>query len=99
MISPTIGRMVWYHPSPVDLATFTQYDAAQPFHAMVVFVWDDRMVNLVVFDHCGQSVTRSSVKLLQDNDTSDGESPCAEWMPYQKGQAAKVEALEKEKSQ
>lgn len=98
MITPTIGRKVWYYPSDQDLAV-TQRLGDQPYDASVVFVHGDRMVNLVVWDHIGMFFSRTSVQLLQDGDPAvgGGISYC-EWMPYQKGQAAKHEALEKEKA-
>lgn len=91
MIKPTIGRVVWFTPAKDDPA---QYDKKQPLAALVVYVHSDRMVNLAVFDQNGQMTHgRTSVPLHQDGD----ERPAgyfAEWMPYQKGQAAKTEALE-----
>jgi hypothetical protein len=41
----------------------------------------------------GSPFAATSVQLLQDDDVSLG-GTTAEWMPYQKGQAAKTEALE-----
>jgi len=97
VITPTIGRMVWYTPNSWDLTQAVRKDE-QPFHAMVVYVWNDRLVNLVVYDHNGMFFTKTSVKLLQDDAMPNEGEPYAQWMPYQKGQAAKYEALEKEKA-
>ena len=86
MIKPTIGRVVWYHPvgSTSD---------EQPLAAIIAHVWSDTCVNLAVFDSNGVAINQTSVFLHQ----GEGEVPAssfAEWMPFQKGQAAKVEQLE-----
>jgi hypothetical protein len=92
MIKPTNGRIVWFTPGPRD--AIGRYDTAQPLAAIVTHVLNDRLVNLCVFDSAGNAAARTSVPLLQDDD--DRPEGCfAEWMPYQKGQAAKTEALEK----
>jgi hypothetical protein len=88
MIKPTVGRVVWFHPprSTPD---------HQPQAALVAYVWSDTLVNLAVFDHNGIASNYTSVLLYQ----GEGERPASEfceWMPYQQGQAAKTEALEKE---
>lgn len=88
MIKPTVGRVVWYwvaQPSPQK----------QPLAAMVANVIDDSHVNLVVFDAEGNSHGEKNVTLIQEEGTEMTGSPYCEWMPYQKGQAAKTEALEK----
>jgi hypothetical protein len=85
MISPTIGRKVWYFPSDDDLSKFGMVKHGdQAFDASVVYVWSDTCVNLVVRDHDGTQSVRTSVAI-----NVDGASPHAEWMPYQIGQAAK----------
>jgi len=84
MIKPTIGRVVWYRPNKYDDA-FAFYQV-EPLAAMVVRVWNDRMVNLVVFDPNGLPLSRTSVRLIQEGDPIGSESYC-EWMPYQLGQA------------
>lgn len=93
MISPTAGRIVWYHPAKTEmLAHALPYPT--PLAAIVAYVWDDRMVNLTVFDANGAMHAKTSVKLVQDGDERPTGSYC-EWMPFQKGQAAKAEQLEK----
>ena len=85
MIPPTIGRVVWFwptQPSPVQ----------QPYAAMVAYVHNERCINIGGFDHNGNPFSQTSVQLLQDDDVPRG--ACCSWMPYQKGQAAKTEALE-----
>jgi hypothetical protein len=91
MIQPSNGRVVLFQPG----ASFNgvQYDRTQKLAATVVHVWNDRMVNLAVFDSIGHCYAMTDVQLLQDLDEPRGDTWC-EWMPYQKGQAAKTEALE-----
>lgn len=88
MITPTPGRIVWFHPA--------SQTAPQPQAAIVTYVWSDTMVNLCVFDMHGIPRAEQSVVLLQDGglSSSQGLSRWCEWMPYQKGQATKTEALE-----
>lgn len=91
MIKPTIGRVIWFTPS--QEARKANND--QPFAAIVAYVHSDTMVNLAVFDANGNIVSKTSVYLYQ----GEGERPTsyyAEWMPYQQGQAAKTDALEKQ---
>ena len=91
MISPSIGRVVWFWPTKeVDVP-----EPEQPNAALVVYVWGDRMVNLVVFDSNGNSRGETSVTLLQDDDVPNACGRFASWMPYQVGQAKKHEAEDK----
>jgi hypothetical protein len=92
MIKPTVGRVVWYHPDNVDNIIHTK---GQPPAGIVAHVWSDSCVNLAVFDSNGRTHNYTSVFLYQ-GDTERPSSCYAEWMPYQKGQAAKTEALEKQ---
>lgn len=96
MIIPSNGRIVWYTPARVNDAdrNITQHNGIVPLAAMVVHVWGDRMVNLVVFDSKGAVWSRANVTLLQDDDPKPEEGRFCSWMPYQKSQAAKTEALE-----
>lgn len=91
MINPTVGRVVWYHPGASDPG----FDGSgRPLAAIVAHVWSDTCVNLACFDRNGIAFNRTSVFLYQ-GDTERPSSQYAEWMPYQKGRAAKTEALEK----
>lgn len=91
MISPTIGRRVWYWPSDQDLglterkpvSLMTASDRTQPCDAGVVYVHGDRLVNLTVADHNGVMHARTSMTLLQDDDKPDPGCAYAQWMPYQ----------------
>lgn len=93
MITPTVGRQVWFWPSKDKVAEMQPaFDRTQPMAATVTWVWDDRRVNLAVLDQNAKPYPMIGVKLLQEGDApAEGES-YAEWMPYQKGQAAKAEA-------
>lgn len=86
MITPTNGRIVWFSP-----ANYT----GDPLAAIVCHVHSDRMVNLLVIDSGGQTVAVTSVPLLQDDDRPPAGQRYCQWMPYQKGQAAKTEELQK----
>jgi hypothetical protein len=89
MIEPTVGRVVLYRAPGHD-------PAAQPFAAHVAFVHSNRLVNLLIIDHDGITYPGTEIPLLQDGDQVPVEAHrgYAEWMPYQKGQAAKTEALQ-----
>ena len=94
MIHPSNGRIVWFTPAFEHAAPIVQHDIKLPLAAMIVHVWGDRMVNLVVFDSDGKSWPMTSVTLLQDDDLKPEHGRFCSWMPYEKGQAAKAEALE-----
>jgi uncharacterized protein (DUF1501 family) len=96
MIKPTVGRVVWFTPKrSLTKSTFggiREYDG-QPMAATIAYVWTDHMVNLQVIDHDGTAHAKGSVPLIQDGEPKPDGFFC-EWMPYQKGQAAKTEQLE-----
>lgn len=89
MISPTVGRVVLFWPS----RGAGEPQVQQPYAATVAYVHSDIMVNLSVVDHNGKQFGATSVPLVQDDAPAPVGYYC-EWMPYQKGQAAKTEALE-----
>jgi hypothetical protein len=86
MIKPTVGRVVWYW-----LGAHTPQ--REPLAAMVAAVITDSIVNLSVIDAEGNQFGAKGVPLVQDGEKPPAMAYC-EWMPYQKGQAAKTEALE-----
>jgi len=90
MIGPTVGRIVWYWPSKGDHPE----PSTGPLAAIVTHVYNSRRVNLRVFDSEGEAHALTDILLLQPEDDRPDESRWCEWMPYQKGQAAKTEALE-----
>jgi len=79
MISPTIGRVVLVHRG--------KSNQAEP--ALVSYVHGDRCINVGGFDLNGNPFAATSLQLLQDDDTPTNPNYYAEWMPYQKVQAAK----------
>lgn len=89
MILPTVGRVVWYHPSQLDPGI---PPGDQPLAALVTHVWSDRMVNLAVFSSEGVPFPRTIVRLVQEGDEAPLELGQAEWMPFQIGQAKRHEA-------
>ena len=88
-IAPTIGRVVLFQPAHVPEAEHS----AQPWPALICYVHSDRCINVAAFDENGNNFPASSVPLLQDGDEKPAAGYFAEWMPYQKGQAAKTDAL------
>ncbi|NWG25673.1 MAG: hypothetical protein HXY30_14875 [Pseudorhodoplanes sp.] len=95
MIMPSNGRIVLFTPARSEDRPVAQHDPAQPLAAIVAHVWNERLINLCAFDSHGVPLPVTSVPLVQDGDPKP-EGFFAEWMPYQKGQAAKAEALEKQ---
>lgn len=97
IITPSVGRKVWYRPSksdlvgPIPMCISGSLDAgsAQPLDATVIAVWGDRMVNVLVTDVYGKQYPKLSVALLQEDDVPPTTGGYAEWMPYQVGQAKK----------
>ncbi len=86
MIKPTIGRVMWYWPAK-------EHRGEQPWAAIVTFVHNDNMVNLVVWNPNSDGQPKSSVPIVQDGSPHTvGDSPYVEWMPFQIGQAKKHEA-------
>lgn len=97
MIEPTVGRVVWYFAGVNDVRLHKDGVDVQPAHAaLVVDVADNTTISVCAFGRDGYPNARTYVRLLQNGDKppTDGSSWC-EWMPFQKGQAAKTEAAEK----
>ena len=90
MITPTVGRVVWYFPEGKP-----EGKPYPVYTALVAHVWGDEMINIAYFDSNGIPGSATSVYLQQDGGEDHTAVPHCEWMPYQKGQAAKVEELEK----
>lgn len=98
IITPTIGRQVWFWPNG---NTFGVPGASQPeafmsdqaMAATIVCVWSDRMVNLQVLDHGGAPHMLRSIRLKQAGDEDSSQAYC-EWMPYQAGQAKRIDQAE-----
>lgn len=102
IITPTIGRCLWYWPSDHDRGLLTtkpetiiQANNTQACDAHVVCVHGDRLINIALFDHNGKHHRRTSVTLVQPGDTPpEGASFCT-WMDYQVNQAQTEEATGK----
>lgn len=90
VITPTIGRRVWYWPNVQDHygidggEPMTQLAMGQACDAGVVFVHNDRRVNLSVTDHEGKLHRRTDVRLVQGDERANSDEAYATWMPYQK---------------
>lgn len=101
LIKPTVGRVVWYWPSPATMAVHDMFsnEPTQPMAAHVAYVWHDRMVNLVAYDHKGKVHALPSVSLIQPgDDVPEGRDFC-QWMPHQvkeQGQAIPATVFSKE---
>lgn len=90
IITPTVGRKVWFRPNGAtshNSVPFNIMNRNHPLDATVIYVWNDRLVNLLVIDHVGATHAIGSVELRQQNDSSDRQGWYCEWMPYQVGQA------------
>lgn len=76
-ILPTVGRVVWFTPSRLtgDYG-FTHIDGRKPLAALVTHVFQDALVNLVVFDSNGVPHSRTSVPLVPEH------GYFCSWMPY-----------------
>lgn len=86
MITPTVGRTVWFRGR-------AGYRTEQPQCAFIAFVHGNNACNLQVLDSAGNA------SAMQDVAHWDGEGNAPayahwQWMPYQKGQAAKNDDLE-----
>lgn len=90
MIKPTVGRVIWVRRS-------TSFDMKQPECAHIVYVHSDTMINVAGWDANGTPFALTSVYLQQDGvpapdwtkpNASGHHGTYAEWMPFQKGQAA-----------
>lgn len=100
IIKPVIGRKVWYRHdgrSATDVMGGLVHPVAysdQPMDATIIYVWGDRMVNLRITDHAGNTFALSSVTLVQEGDATPGGRHC-EWMPFQRGQVRKDAAIDR----
>lgn len=93
IINPTVGRVVWFFPSPrsADHRPGAMLDQQQPFAATVVYVHDAGTVNLVYHDHMGCRFCAHHVALRGPGEEWPSGLDAWEWMPYQLGQAAKAD--------
>lgn len=80
-IIPDVSRHVHFTPEGEDTGLMVRR-GAQPLHAVVIFVINERTVNLAITDHDGHFHTRIGVTLVQPGDELPGGSYC-QWMPHQ----------------
>lgn len=93
LIPPTVGRNVYFQPSSDQLrGVFTQNDFMkpvkdrQPLFANILYVRNDRLVDINIQDHSGRLHFQANVQMVQAGDpVPDGNY--AYWMPWQVGQA------------
>lgn len=93
MIEPSVGRIVHYVPHPDDMLPVVR--RGDPLAAIVAAVHDAHCVNLCVIDGNGEHHSKTSVRLVQPGEGAPP-PPYCQWMPYQIGQAAKTEQLQKQ---
>lgn len=87
-IVPTIGRQVWFWASGAKRVKADSDKSVQPEAATVVYVCDERCVNLQVLDVKGRSRAVLRAVLIQPDDTwNESTGAHCQWMPYQVGQA------------
>lgn len=93
-IIPTVGRVVYF--TPASTSPLIRDYKSGVCAALVTAVHNDNCVNLAVFDASGNQYARRSVchvsTVTADDDVKKYDT--WDWMPYQKGQAAKNEQLE-----
>ena len=93
-IAPTVGRVVYF--TPASTSPLIRDYKSGVCTALITAVHNDNCVNLAVFDANGQHHSRCSVchvsTVPADDDAKKYDT--WDWMPYQKGQAAKTEQLE-----
>lgn len=100
MIKPTVGRIVLYWealPGGFNRPELIEKHMAsvQPQAAIVTFVHPDSdRINVTRFSSEGIAIPQTDVPLVQDDAARPSHGGWAEWMPYQKGQAAKTQSLE-----
>jgi hypothetical protein len=81
MISPTVGRVVWFWSGH-------EWRALQPEAALIVFVHSDIMVNLAIFDLAGRFRNRTRVELYQGEGDRPEDAFC-EWIRDERALPAK----------
>lgn len=86
IIKPTVGRKVWFRPSSLPLRASLEVHDGQPCDATILYVWNDRRVNLLVAGPTGVTQRLLDVTLRQSGDAppiSAFSFGYAEWMPCQ----------------
>lgn len=91
MIKPTVGRVVWFWPGYNLPPGFILHNHMQPCEARIAYVWSDQMLNICATDQAGNQHPFTSVPLIQDDQPKPSAGFFCSWMPYQVGQAKKLE--------
>lgn len=88
-ITPTVGRVVYFNPNGMQLASdFRAPRDGEPLAAIVAAVLPNGVhLNLSVIDALGQHHAVTSVPLVQEGQPEPEAGPFAYWMPYQLAQA------------
>jgi hypothetical protein len=73
--TPEIGQPVWYYADHARTKGMKSHDWDVPFAALVTYVWDDRLVNLLVVDHDGSTFALARVPVFQGDDEDDRSAP------------------------
>lgn len=96
-ILPTVGRVVLFHLGAGYIPPNWEAtpDGSNTYSARIAYVHSPNMLNLAVDDANGVARGFTSVPLVQGDDEAPIGNWC-EWMPYQKGQAARAEQLERQ---
>ena len=91
MITPTIGRKIWFWPNQTNMFSCSVLDATQAFDATIVFVHGANRINIQTVDHVGTTYVLHNVYLQQEGAPEPllGTFYCT-WMPYQLGQTTPV---------
>ena len=87
-LKPSIGRFVFFYP------TDRRGEGDQPLVGIVVHVWDDRHVNLAVFDRNGTPMshppTNIRVVWAHEKPPEDERVPYCTYRSYRPSEAAKA---------
>lgn len=86
---PTIGRVIYLYDNAM-----TGVD--RPYLGMVADVIGGHTINAVAFSHDGDLIVGGLQNVPHDSDKAPDAKVWWDWMPYQKGQAAKTEELQRE---
>lgn len=81
LIQPELGRVVYYYPSSQDDGIEGVGD--MPLAAVIVQVWDERCVNLAVFDRAGALHSRTSVICYPEDQPMPRDCPRWAWRESQ----------------
>lgn len=102
IIKPTIGRVVWYWPEskPPGWQHYDEHGLVhhvQPFPALIQRVWNDELVDIIVFDPYFTNTPfplRCELRVvlwIHKGETKF--TRFCEWMPFQRGQATNADSF------